>query len=162
MFEGLLFVLHQPFDLREHLLHQFARLWEPLREETVRVDLHQLTTLEEHAHPKVASKLNLSKPLPPDDKLLSQCSAKAGLSSAWRSMKKNHPMNVKFRRWVKTTPFSPVASNNIGVDSTQGELQHGVSIHQQVPLHWTVIYQALPDTLKQDEWHDDFWHELLA
>ena len=50
-FQVLLFVLHQSLDLCEHLLHQLARLGKPLGEETVRIDLHQLTTFEKLAHP---------------------------------------------------------------------------------------------------------------
>ena len=47
-----LLILHQPLDLCEHLLHQFARLRKPLGEQTVGVDLDQLTTFEVHTHPE--------------------------------------------------------------------------------------------------------------
>ena len=69
-------ILHQSLDFCEHLLHQFARLRKPLGEETVGVDLDQLTTFEVLAHPKVGSNYFFYKHTrTPDDKLLSQCSA---------------------------------------------------------------------------------------
>ena len=52
MLKVSLLIFHKPLDLCEHLLHQLARLRKPLGEETVRIDLHQLTTFEKLAHPK--------------------------------------------------------------------------------------------------------------